>query len=203
MLRSRRAPPVFQTCIPFCHKSHWMHAGFQWSTWLMRFLVVLCIPTANFWLIFEFKGKTYSFTHLCQGYCESLTIFNACLRRSLESLCLSPGTTPLQYVDDHMICSSTKDQCETDTISLLKHLLAEGHKASLSKLQFVQEKVTFLGHNISGNGKTLSPKRVLFKYVFILQDLRPQLCMSGRTSKCHCTWRWTDDSQQGDLDSGV
>ena len=58
-----------------------------------------------------------------------------------------------------MICSPTKDQCETDTFSLLKHLAAEGHKASLSKLQFVREKVIFLGHNISGDGKTLSSKR--------------------------------------------
>ena len=59
-----------------------------------------------------------------------------------------------------MICAPTAEQCEADTISLLKHLAAEGHKASLSKLQYVQKTVTFLGHIISGEGKTLSDKRI-------------------------------------------
>ncbi|KAJ0023500.1 hypothetical protein NQD34_003399 [Periophthalmus magnuspinnatus] len=59
-----------------------------------------------------------------------------------------------------MICTPTKQQCERDTIKLLQHLAEEGHKASPSKLQFVQEKVTFLGHIITSKGKSLSPKRV-------------------------------------------
>ena len=126
----------------------------------MRFFSIPVHPDSQFWLAFEFKGESYTFTHLCQDYCKSPTIFNSCLHRSLESLRLSPGTALLQYVDDLKICSPIKDPCETDTILLLKYLAAEGHKASLSKLQFVWEKVTFLGHNISGDGKTLSPKHV-------------------------------------------
>ncbi len=42
----------------------------------------------------------------------------------------------------------------------MKHLTNSGHKASLSELQFVQEKVVFLGHVITSEGKTLSSKRV-------------------------------------------
>jgi len=45
-------------------------------------------------------------------------------------------------------------------VTLLKHLHSCGHKASLSKLQFVQDKVTFLGHVTSKDGRSLSPKRV-------------------------------------------
>ena len=56
------------------------------------------------------------------------------LSDSLESLILSPGHAFfLQYVDDLMICSSTKEQCEANTVKLLKHLAKTGHKASLSK----------------------------------------------------------------------
>lgn len=117
-------------------------------------------PDSQFWFVFNFNGRGYTFTRLCQGYCESPTIYNEALRHSLESLVLSPGTALLQYVDDLMICSPTEEQCEADTVKLLKHLANSGHKASLSKLQFVQEKVVFLGHVITSEGKTLSSKRV-------------------------------------------
>lgn len=113
-------------------------------------------PDSQSWFAFNFNGRDYTFTRRCQGYCESPTIYNEALRKSLESLVLSPAL--LQYVDDLMICSSTEKQCEVDTVKLLKHLANNGHKASLSKLQFVQEKVVFLGHVITSEGKTLSSK---------------------------------------------
>ncbi|XP_036003044.1 uncharacterized protein LOC118566100 [Fundulus heteroclitus] len=115
---------------------------------------------SQYWFGFQFEGKLYTFTRLVQGYTESPTIFNAALKASLDSLQLRPGTTLVQYVDDILLCSPTKQQCEEDTVALLKHLHSEGHKASLSKLQFVQPQVTFLGHHISSEGRTLSPKRV-------------------------------------------
>lgn len=59
-----------------------------------------------------------------------------------------------------MICSPTKEQCEANTVKLLKPLANSGHKTSLSKFQFVQEKVVFLVHVITSEGKALSPKRV-------------------------------------------
>ena len=43
---------------------------------------------------------------------------------------------------------------------MLQHLADKGYKASLKKLQFVQKKVTFLGHEISHASKQLSPKRI-------------------------------------------
>ena len=95
---------------------------------------------------------------MCQGFCESPTIYSVALKESLSSLKLSPGSALLQYVDDLMICAPTQAQCEKDTIALLKHLDKEGHKATLSKLHFVQQEVTFLGHVITSEGKSLSPK---------------------------------------------
>ncbi|XP_055362682.1 uncharacterized protein LOC129603748 [Betta splendens] len=114
---------------------------------------------SQFCFAFEFNGKSYTFTRLCQGYSESPTIYNMALKDSLDDLVLSPGTALLQYVDDLMICTEDQETCAADTIKLLKHLHAAGHKASLSKLQFVRTEVTFLGHIITAEGKSISPKR--------------------------------------------
>ncbi|TWW55636.1 Retrovirus-related Pol polyprotein from transposon opus [Takifugu flavidus] len=117
-------------------------------------------PDSQFWFAFYFGSHCYTFTRLCQGYCETSTIYNEALRRSLEPLALTEGTALLQYIDDLMVCSPNREQCEADTVKLLKHLAAEGHKACLSKLQFVQEEVTYLGYIITAEGRTLSSKRV-------------------------------------------
>ncbi len=63
-------------------------------------------------------------------------------------------------MDDLLLSSPSQKQCSDDTIALLCHLAAEGHKASLSKLQFVKQSVVFLGHVITKEGKSLSDKRV-------------------------------------------
>lgn len=44
------------------------------------------------------------------------------------SLVLTLGRALLQYVDDLMLWSSTHEQNEKDTVKLLKHFAAEGHK---------------------------------------------------------------------------
>ncbi len=45
-----------------------------------------------------------------------------------------------------------------DTVTLLNHLAREGHKVSLTKLQFVKQEITFLGHIITPNSKAISEK---------------------------------------------
>ncbi|CAL9706360.1 unnamed protein product [Knipowitschia caucasica] len=115
---------------------------------------------SQFWFAFCFNGKRYTFTRLCQGLNSSPSLFCEALNHSLASLVLTDGTLLINYVDDLMIASPTKEQCEEDTIKLLQHLAEEGHKASVSKLQFVKQNVVFLGHIITPEGKTLSQKRV-------------------------------------------
>lgn len=94
------------------------------------------------------------------GYHESPGVFNRVLSENLNSLQLPAGSALPQYVDDLMICSPSKEACKIDTVALLKHLAENGHKASLQKLQFAQKQVTYLGHVITGEGKSLSPKRI-------------------------------------------
>ncbi len=115
---------------------------------------------SQFWFAFDFDNNGYTFTRLCQGYCESLTIYNEALRRSLEPLILSSGTALLQYVDDLLICARDEATCVADTVTLLNHLAREGHKVSLTKLQFVKQEITFLGHIITPNSKAISEKQV-------------------------------------------
>lgn len=66
----------------------------------------------------------------------------------------------MQYVDDLLLCSESKQACQADTVALLQYLAAQGHKVSLSKLQWVKQEVTFLGHIISHEGRTLSDNRI-------------------------------------------
>lgn len=60
-------------------------------------------PDSQFWFAFQFNGKSYTFTRLPQGYCESPTIYNESLAASLSGLELSPGSVLLQYVDDLLL----------------------------------------------------------------------------------------------------
>ncbi len=115
---------------------------------------------SQFWFAFDFDNKGYTFTRLCQGYCESPTIYNEAHRRSLEPLTLSSGMALLQYVDDLLICARDEVTCVADTVTLLHHLAREGHKVSLTKLQIVKQEITFLGHTITPNSKAISEKRI-------------------------------------------
>ncbi len=55
---------------------------------------------------------------------------------------------------------------EADTVALLNHLAREGHKVSLTRLQFVKQEITLLGHTITPNSKAIFEKRVkAIKYV--------------------------------------
>lgn len=111
-------------------------------------------PDSQFWFAFNFNGRCYTFSCLCQGYTESPSLYNQALKASLSPLVLTPGTTLLQYVDDLLVAAPTQEQCKADILSLLQHLATEGHKVSLPKLQFVQEIVT-LRLDISASCKSL------------------------------------------------
>lgn len=65
------------------------------------------------------------------------------------------GSSLLLYVDDILLASPTKEICALDTIALLQFLCEQGHKVNRKKLQFCQDKVRYLGYNISMEGKHL------------------------------------------------
>ncbi len=55
------------------------------------------------------------------------------------------GRNTLKYVDDLLICARDEVTCVADTVTLLNHLAREGHKVSLTKLQFVKQEIIFFG----------------------------------------------------------
>ncbi|KAL2081869.1 hypothetical protein ACEWY4_021687 [Coilia grayii] len=114
---------------------------------------------SQYWFAFTFKGKRYTYTRLPQGYCESPTIYSQVIASSLSTFDPPSKSQLLIYVDDCLLASETKEGCVTDTIALLKHLAQEGHKLSKNKLQFCQEKVKYLGHQLSAGGRTILEER--------------------------------------------
>uniref|UniRef100_A0AAR2KF50 ribonuclease H n=1 Tax=Pygocentrus nattereri TaxID=42514 RepID=A0AAR2KF50_PYGNA len=117
-------------------------------------------PDSRFWFAFSFEGKAYTFTRLCQGYCESPTIYNAALGDSLASLTLPEEVVLVQYVDDLLLSAPSRELCKQATQQLLQHLANNGHKASKNKLQYCKPEVTLLGHIITAGQKQMAADRI-------------------------------------------
>ncbi|MGL4897713.1 MAG: reverse transcriptase domain-containing protein [Cetobacterium sp.] len=77
-------------------------------------------PKSQSLFAFTYEGKRFTYTRLPQGYCESLSIFNQVLGGDLANLHIS--SCHLQYVDNLLICSQTKEQCLQDSLTVLKIL---------------------------------------------------------------------------------
>lgn len=60
---------------------------------------------------FTFEGHRYTYTIVPQGYTASLSIFNRILQDDLADIHLPGGSTLLQYMDDILIASPTKEIC--------------------------------------------------------------------------------------------
>ena len=58
------------------------------------------------------------------GLCEGLTVYAAAVRRDLGGLHFSGGSTLLQYADDLLIASPSKEACRADTLLLMKTWLS-------------------------------------------------------------------------------
>lgn len=133
--------------------------GTKWYTVIdlcSAFFSVPLHPSLQHLFAFTYEGKQYTYTCLPQGYCESPSIFNQVLAQDLATLeCQS---TVLQYVDDLLICSTSKEQCRQDSLKVLRLLADNGHKVSREKLQFCKTKVEYLGRVLERESRTIAPK---------------------------------------------
>ena len=66
----------------------------------------------------------------------------------------------MRYVDYILVVARNQTECVSDSIALLKHLEAGGHRASLAKLKFCQESVNHLGYILNDGCRFLSQERV-------------------------------------------
>lgn len=83
-------------------------------------------------------------TVLNQGYTESPTYFSQILKADLEDLIFPQGSTPIQYVDDLLLCSDTPTSSHEDK-SIFTQTATKGHKVSKDKLQLCLLQVKYLG----------------------------------------------------------
>uniref|UniRef100_A0A8C9TLE4 ribonuclease H n=1 Tax=Scleropages formosus TaxID=113540 RepID=A0A8C9TLE4_SCLFO len=113
-------------------------------------------PDSQYWFAFTFKGKQW--TIMPQGYTESSSVYAQEVGRNLEQFDPKGGSVLIQYVDDLLLCSKTREACETDTRALLSFLAENGHKASKAKLQLVKQKMHYLGHDLSKEAGASQPE---------------------------------------------
>ncbi|NWH79706.1 POL5 protein, partial [Piaya cayana] len=124
------------------------------------------------------RKNQLTWTVLPQGFKNSPTIFGNQLAKDLESWeAPSEEGKLLQYVDDILLATRTKDDCMAWTVSLLNFLGLQGYRVSKKKAQIVQREVTYLGYEISAGQRTLGQAR---KEV-ICQTPRPQTVKELRT----------------------
>ena len=145
--------------------------GTKWYTvtdLCSAFFSVPLHPESQYLFSFTYQGQQYTYSRLPQGFSDSPTIFNRVLAQDLQNL--NVPSTVIQYVDDLLICSPTKEQCEIDSIAVLTALATGGHKVSKDKLQFCQQTVDYLGRQLCGDTKLIAPSQV----EAIIQAPKPQ-----------------------------
>ena len=74
-------------------------------------------PESQFLFAFTYRDRQYTWTVLPQGYTVSPTLFSRALKDDLDDIFLSNKSTLVQYVDDLLICSTSKKACKQDTDS--------------------------------------------------------------------------------------
>ncbi|RMB96418.1 hypothetical protein DUI87_27093 [Hirundo rustica rustica] len=113
-----------------------------------------------------------------QGFKNSPTLFGEQLAKDLESWEAPPEEGKLlQYVDDILIATWTKEACVAWTVSLLNFLGLQGYRVSKKKAQVVKQKVIYLGYEISAGQRTLGQDHK----EAICQTPRPQTVKELRT----------------------
>ncbi|KYO30313.1 endogenous retrovirus group K member 18 Pol protein-like [Alligator mississippiensis] len=180
----------------------------QWFTVLDLKDAFFCIPLGrDSQEIFSFEWEDPNSrrkTQLCwtvlpQDFKNSPTIFSTALSTNLQKWDKGTSGTLLQYVDDLLIAANTREECHLLTVSLLTFLGQVGYRVSRKKAQIEQERVRYLGFDISQGQRMLGPERKeaicrmavpktkrqlrgFFGYGRILPDLDPQLWANSQGS---------------------
>ncbi|XP_078057621.1 uncharacterized protein LOC144482328 isoform X1 [Mustelus asterias] len=130
----------------------------RWLTVIDLCSAFFSVPLAQasqYLFAFKYKGK---YNRMPQGFKHSPHVFNQVLRADLAGIQLE-GTL-IQYVDDLLLCTETKEQCREESLKLLGKLAKGGHKVSRNKLQFCQRKVEYLGREITVGQKRIAHQQI-------------------------------------------
>ncbi|XP_064929372.1 protein NYNRIN-like isoform X1 [Columba livia] len=109
---------------------------------------------------FTWEGRQLTWTRLPQGFTASPTLFSQILKYDLQDIELPNKSALIQYVDDLLVASRTREACAIDTEHLCIRLYHKGHRASLAKLQFCEPEVKYLGFVLAGGVRKIDPDRI-------------------------------------------
>ncbi|KFP39398.1 hypothetical protein N324_11487, partial [Chlamydotis macqueenii] len=128
-----------------------------------------CLPLSpESQLLFAFEWENpdpgrrtqLTWTVLPQGFKNSPTLFGNQVAKDLEQWEQPHGNgMTLQYVDDLLIATETKELCIIWTVSLLNFLGLNGYRVSPQKAQMAQRQVTYLGYEKTAGQRTLGTAR--------------------------------------------
>lgn len=76
--------------------------------------------------VYHLFMQQYIYTSMSLGYCANPLAFPRVLAR--DPSMINVKRTILAYVDNLLICSPTKEQCEADSVAVLTKLAIKGHK---------------------------------------------------------------------------
>ena len=134
----------------------------QWYTVLdlsNAFFSVPVHPDSQHLFAFTYEGRQLTWTVLPQGFVHSPTLFSQILQRDLAEIRPHISSEVCVYMDDVLVASETREQCERDSVLILKHLASKQHKVSLKKLQWCTQTVTYVGHTLSKGLRFVTPER--------------------------------------------
>ena len=121
-----------------------------------------CIPMADEQsvqlLSFNFGSRTFAFLRLAQGLNRSLSAFTGVIREYLDPLVKADRCA--QYVDDIGIAAHSPEELITNLELVFQQLHKAGLKLSMSKCEFGQKQIEYLGKTISSTGIAPIEKRV-------------------------------------------
>lgn len=109
------------------------------------------------------KGESgqLTWTKLPQGFKNSPTVFDEALSQDLKDYRVEhPSVTLLQYVEDLLLATESREDCETARRNLLQTLGDLGYKVSAKKAQLCQTSVAYLDYHIMEGECTLSESRI-------------------------------------------
>ena len=124
-----------------------------------------CIPVPDSQYLFAFEWtdpktmahQQYTWTVLPQGFRDSPHLFTRVLEKDLRDLQLQEEAV-LQYVDDILICSPSKEASDRNTILTLNFLGGRGYWVSKKKAQISKQRVNYLGYILTPGSRQLSPE---------------------------------------------
>ena len=109
-------------------------------------------------LSFNFGSRTFAFLRLAQGLNRSLSAFTSVVREYLDPSVKADRCA--QYVDDIGIAAHTPEELITNLELVSQQLNKAGLKLSMSKCEFGQKQIEYLGKTISSTGIAPIEKRV-------------------------------------------